>query len=105
MVIGGGGEYTLYDRNNKQVETEAGSRGDQEHIINFLSAIRNDKPLSLNSEIEEGYKSTLLCHLGNISYRTGRTLNCDPSNGHILEDKEAMGLWGRDYDKAFEPKA
>ncbi|MFP6649886.1 MAG: gfo/Idh/MocA family oxidoreductase, partial [Pirellulaceae bacterium] len=75
-----------------------------EHIINFLSAIRKDKPLSLNSEIEEGYKSTLLCHLGNISYRTGRTLNCDPSNGHILDDKEAMGLWGRDYDKAFEPK-
>ena len=104
MIIGSGGEYTLYDRNNKQVETEAGSRGDQEHIITFLSAIRNDKPLSLNSEIEEGYKSTLMCHLGNISYRTGRTLNCDPSNGHILDDKEAMGLWGRDYDKAFEPK-
>jgi predicted dehydrogenase len=104
MVIGGGGEYTLYDRNNKETKTESGSRGDIEHIDNFLAAIRNDKPLALNSEITEGHKSTLLCHLGNISQRTGRTLDCDPSNGHILHDEAAMNLWGRDYDKAFEPK-
>jgi predicted dehydrogenase len=104
MVIGGGGEYTIYDRDNKEVKTEAGSRGDVEHIDNFLAAIRNDKPLALNSEIAEGHKSTLLCHLGNISQRTGRTLECDPSNGHIQNDKVAMELWRRNYDKKFEPK-
>ena len=104
MVIGGGGEYTLYDRNNKEIKTEAGSRGDIEHIDNFLAAIRNDKPLALNSEIAEGHKSTLLCHLGNISQRTGRTLDCDPSNGHILNDKAAMDLWARDYNEKFAPK-
>ena len=104
MVIGGGGEYTLYDRNNKEIKTEAGSRGDIEHIDNFLAAIRNDKPLALNSEIAEGHKSTLLCHLGNISQRTGRTLDCDPSNGHILNDKAAMNLWARDYNEKFAPK-
>jgi predicted dehydrogenase len=104
MVIGGGGEYTLYDRNNKEIKTEAGSRGDIEHIDNFLAAIRNDKPLALNSEIAEGHKSTLLCHLGNISQRTGRTLDCDPDNGHILNDKAAMDLWARDYNEKFAPK-
>ena len=104
MVIGGGGEYTLYDRNNKETKTETGSRGDIEHIDNFLAAIRNDKPLALNSEIAEGHKSTLLCHLGNISQRTGRTLDCDPSNGHILNDKAAMDLWARDYNEKFAPK-
>lgn len=97
--------YTIYDPQNKEVEkTPAPSRGDIEHITNFLEAIRNDAPLSLNAEIEKGHKSTLLCHLGNIAHRTGRTLNCDPSNGHILDDEDAMKLWQRDYETGWEPK-
>ena len=54
------------------------------------------------AEIEEGHKSTLLCHLGNIAYRNGRTLNCDPANGKILDDVESMALWSRDYEKGWE---
>lgn len=55
------------------------------------------------SEIEEGHKSTLLCHLGNITYRVGRSLACDPANGHILGDAEAAKLWSRDYEPGWEP--
>jgi len=64
----------------------------------------NDKPLSLNAEIAEGHKSTLLCHLGNIAQRTGRTLTCDASNGHIAGDDQAMKLWQREYEPGWEPK-
>lgn len=103
MFIGDGG-YTLYDNRNKEVKKENKNRGDVEHIDNFLAAIRSDKPLSCNAEIEEGHKSTLLCHLGNIAHRTGRTLNCDPQNGHIKDDKDAMALWAREYAPKWEPK-
>ena len=72
------------------------------HFGNFLAAIRGGA--KLNSEIEEGHKSTLLCHLGNIAHRTGRALQCDPKDGHILDDKEAMALWTREYEKGWEPK-
>ena len=73
-------------------------------MANFLAAIRNDKPLELNAEIEIGHKSTMLCHLGNIAQRTGRTLNCNSQDGHILGDNKAMALWKRDYEKGWEPK-
>ncbi len=96
--------YTQYDNRGKEVKTASKDRGDVEHIENFLAAIRTEKYLSCNAEIEEGHKSTLLCHLGNIAQRSGRALNCDPKNGHIQGDKEAMNLWAREYDPKWEPK-
>ncbi len=99
------GSYVIYDGRDKQIAKGAGSsRGDVEHLTNFVEAIRNDAPMSLNAEIAKGHKSTLLCHLGNIAHRTGRTLNCDSANGHIQGDDEAMALWARDYEKGWEPK-
>jgi len=105
LELDSNGGHTIFDRNDKEIEkTPASSRGDIEHIDNFLTAIRAEKPLSLNAEIAEGHKSTLLCHLGNIAQRTGRSLECDASNGHILHDPEAMKLWQREYEKGWEPK-
>jgi predicted dehydrogenase len=99
------GAHTIYDTLNKEVrKTPSPSLGDAEHIANFLGAIRTEKPLSLNAEIAQGHRSTLLCHLGNIAHRTGRTLNCDPKNGHILDDADAMKYWEREYEKGWEPK-
>ena len=78
LDLDGNGTYTVFDANDKEVgKFGSPSVGDIEHIVNLLDAIRNDKPLSLNAEIAEGHKSTLLCHLGNIAQRTGRTLTCD----------------------------
>jgi len=70
------------------------------HIRNFLESIRgNARP---NAEIEGGYISTLLCQLGNIAQRTGRSLKIDPKNGHILEDEAAQQYWSRTYEKGWE---
>lgn len=99
------GNYTVYDPRDKVVKKHKGNgRGDAEHIANFIAAIRNDTPLKLNSEIEIGHKSTLLCHLGNIAQRTRSSLKCNPKNGHIIGNEKAMALWQRDYEKGWEPK-
>jgi predicted dehydrogenase len=98
------GAHTIYDNLNKEVKrVPSASLGDVEHIANFLEAIRTEKPRSLNAEILQGHRSTLLCHLGNIAQRTGRTLTCDPKDGHILNDADAMKLWEREYEKGWEP--
>jgi len=94
--------YTMHDLKGKEIKKVAGtSGGDPVHFDNFLNAVRGKE--KLNSEIEEGYKSTLLCHLGNIAHRTGRTLKCSPKDGKILDDKEALAFWRREYAKGWEP--
>ncbi len=99
--------YTRYDATNREKAKVPGPGDDTPHLQNFLDCIRacgTDGPTKLpNSDIEGGHKSTLLCHLGNIAYRTGRTLHCDPRNGHIKNDEEAMKLWSREYDAKFDP--
>jgi hypothetical protein len=96
--------YTVHDIKGAEVESVSGERSDAVHVANFVDAIRADDPTLLNAEIEIGHKSTLLCHLGNIAQRTGTTLNCDPTNGHILDNDEAAKLWKREYEPGWEPK-
>jgi hypothetical protein len=57
----------------------------------------------LAAEILDGHKSTLLTQLGNISLRVGRALRCEPKSGNIIDDKEAMALWSREYERGWEP--
>lgn len=75
---------------------------DRNHMVNFADAIRTGA--KLYSPVEEAHKSTLMCHLGNIAQKFGRKLNIDTSNGKILNDEEAMTMWGREYEKGWEPK-
>lgn len=73
------------------------------HLKNFFDGIRGDKPL--NADIEVGHKSTRLCHLGNIAFRTGKTLKFDAA-AETTGDTDADKLLGREYRTGFElPKA
>ena len=98
------GDHQVFDLQEQLVHESSGhSMGQREHMLNFVNTIRNDQPLTLNADIVEAHKSTLLCHLGNIAHRTGKTLNCDPHDGHLRGDPSAMALWARDYDPAWKP--
>ena len=99
------GNFRFFDRGNqvKLAVTDSNS-GDEEHIDNFIQAIQNDDPHSLNAEIADGHKSALLCHLGNIAHRINRSLDCDGSNGQIKNDDLAASHWTRRYEPGWEPK-
>jgi len=103
LAISGGNGYSLYDLKGKEIEKKSEPGSDVPHFQNFLDSIRGlAKP---NSEIEEGQKSTLLCHLGNIAWRTGRTIHFDPKTKKIVGDDEAVKLyWARTYREGWEPK-
>jgi len=112
LMIGSGNEYTVYDLKGKVTKevkdtvtvnplnkVGPGDLLDIPHISNFLNAIRTGE--KLNADIDSGHKSTLLVQLGNIAQRVGHSLEIDPSNGHILNDNKAMGLWSREYEKGW----
>ncbi len=98
-----GDQYKIYDTAEKEIATQTkGFSGHDPHLKNFLECIQTGA--HPNADIEIGHKSTLLCHLGNIALRTGRTLNLDTTNGHIQNDEEAAALWTREYRPGWEPK-
>ena len=47
------------------------------HMRNFVDCVRSRKREHLGAEIAEGHRSTLLAHLGNISYRLGKDVPFD----------------------------
>jgi len=108
--------YEVYDLGGKMIrEKKAGSEShgtalggsgdglDALHPQNFFAAIRGEE--KLNSSLEQGVTSTLLCHLANISYKEGnRPLAIQPTNGHFVDDKVQKKNWAREYEKGWEPK-
>jgi predicted dehydrogenase len=111
------GGYVVYDNDDNLIEyaneaeagrevsgtgTVGGGSLTDFHVANFLAAIRGEE--EPRSPIDEGRKSVLLCHLGNIAQRTGDTLHIDPDTGRIMENEDAMQLWERDYETGWEPQ-
>ena len=90
-----------YDPAGKLVGKTGGSRGDAEHLQNFLDAIHGNA--QVNTSIEEGHKSALMCHLANVSYRTGRPLEVDAKTGHIRDASTASTHWQREYRSGWFP--
>lgn len=101
IVANFGSDYKVFDLKGKEWETKKGPGGDIDHIRNFLECIKSGK--KPNSDIEDTQKSTLLCHLGNIAYRTGSTLKIDQHTGRIIGNPEAQKLWKREYRSGWEP--
>jgi len=97
-----GNGYKIYDAKGKVTGQGTGPAGEKGHIENFLDSVRgNARP---NCEIAVGQTSTLLCHLGNIAYKTGGAVRADPETRRLRGNSEAETLWGREYRAGWEPK-
>jgi predicted dehydrogenase len=99
LAIDGYGQYKTWlgrDQEPGPSKTEDGN-----NWANFIEAVRSRKQSDLNAPIEEGYMSTVLVHLANISYRLGRTLEFDAQNLTCKGDPEATRMFTRQYRAPF----
>ena len=99
MVIDSYSHYKVYLGRKEEPGPERDAGGD--HKGNFIAAVRAQDPSLLNAPIEEGHKSSALCHLGLISARLGRSLEFDPQKERFINDRKANKLLTRDYRKPF----
>ncbi|MCC6126961.1 MAG: Gfo/Idh/MocA family oxidoreductase [Pirellulales bacterium] len=56
---------------------------------NFIDCVRSRRRGDLNAEILEGHLSSLLCHIGNLSYRLGKDVPFSRENKAFGDDKAA----------------
>jgi predicted dehydrogenase len=75
--------------------------GDSAHYANFIDGIRSGKNEALHCDILEGYMSSALPALANISYKVGRELTFDGAKEKFVKDKEADKLLTRVYRKPY----
>jgi predicted dehydrogenase len=83
------------DANKKEQDNIA------DHFSNFLDAIRSGKDDTLRCDIVEGFYSSALPHLANISYRMGRELKFMGDYEKFANDSEADTLLTRIYRKPY----
>jgi len=71
------------------------------HFANFIAGIRHGE--KLNSPIAAGNIAVTMLQLSNVAWELRRELHLATTDGKILNDAEAMGLWGREYQQGWAP--
>jgi predicted dehydrogenase len=106
------GGYEVYDLNGKKTDEfkQQKSSSTQDtigadsmtdlHFANLIDGIRTGAPL--HSPIDIANVSVTMVQHSNIAWRVNRVLKLDTATGHILNDPEAMKLWGRSYEPGWE---
>ena len=101
-VIIGNRRWRAFDGDGKLVTEGRGKSAeyDAAHKRNFVDCIASGK--RPNCDIEIGHTTSVLCHLGNIAWRVGRTIRFDPETQTIQNDPQANALRTREYRSPWQ---
>lgn len=80
--------WTAYDGEGKPIAQDSSNDAGLVHVRDFLDCMRSRNKTTADLETI-GHSSSLLCHIGNASWRSGRTLNFDPATYQFLGDADA----------------
>ena len=93
--------YKSFLGDHNEPGPEKHQRLTNENFVNFIECMRSRNVDGVNAPILEGHLSAVLMHLGNASYRLGRTLNFDPEKELVINDHEANELLRGTYRKPY----
>ena len=84
LVLNRRGWKVIEEKNNKNKITKPfvkkNDNGLDNHLLNFIEAIRANDPKKVNCSISDGALIAKIAHMGNISYRSGEKLFWDATS-------------------------
>jgi predicted dehydrogenase len=86
-----------YDKSGKRLKQFRLTEGEGHHE-NFIQAVRSRKVSDLHADVLEGYLSSALCHMGNVSYRLGQSAARDEIVERIGGNRELAESFERLQD-------
>jgi len=95
------GEFKIFMGRETKPEPDPGTLDEIDHFRNFFDAVRAGNRRVQTADIQQTFLSNSICHLGNISYRTGRKLIFDPLKDRFEGDTEADAFLTRSYRPPF----
>jgi len=106
--------YEIYDLDGKKLSEFKADKGTTSsadligadsmtnaHFANFIAGVRTGE--RLHAPIAVGNVAVTMLQLSNIAWEVKRELRLDPADGKIQNDAAAMRMWGREYQKGWEP--
>jgi predicted dehydrogenase len=86
-----------HDHDGKEIRQFTGKdmTRDRSHMANFFKAVRSRKRGDQQGELVEGYVSSCLSHLSNISYRLGRAALPEAAKAAVQGNSAATETFGR----------
>ena len=98
LVVNGYSSYAIYlGEKREKGPAREGENPLTAHFANWIKAVRSRKTEDQNGPVETAHLSAGLAHLGNISYRLGRTLEFDSAGETFPHDAEATRMLTREY--------
>lgn len=108
LFYGSDGYYVqgqgFFDKSNKPIEIDDAKYPKPESagtFQNFLNAVKARDKSMVHGNMHDAHTGCTLCHMANISYRVGRSLEFDPETERFNND-DANALLKRAYHSEFE---
>jgi hypothetical protein len=105
MSISGSGYKTYFGKGNdpgpEKSESDFPPEERSNGWKNLVDCVRSGRKEDIDNPMIEGHLSATICHLGIISYRTGRELTFNPETERFINDQEADKFLTREYRKPY----
>jgi predicted dehydrogenase len=75
--------------------------GLDKHTVNFIEAVKSRDGSKLKAPLQVGYDAALVCHMGNIAFKTGNRIYWDNYSGQFSDDS-ANDLIAANYHNGWE---
>jgi predicted dehydrogenase len=89
------GNAKLFDNEGTLIKEIKGTEGMGDHQQNFITAIRNNAPDSLNAPVQIGHQSSAWCNFANYAYRVAQDSHGPDSDSPSLDkgiESQAAGI-------------